>query len=166
MIKVIALVLLMACVCLPSLYAQEMAAQGWAVPEPGQHPSGAVSRAVTGSAHDTSRSSSGALIPTVVPRQNGEEGRPPFPVLTPKAIVYPRRAVRQGWEGQTVVAAEVLPDGSVGRTAVAKSSGHKVLDQAAQEAIESWEFGTESENDEAVPQFVDIPVTFKLQNED
>lgn len=166
MIKVIALVLLTMCVCLPSLHAQEIAGQGWPVPKPAQQSSGTVSRTVTESARDTARPSSGALISAIVPRQNGEEGRPPFPVLTTKAIVYPRRAVRQGWEGQTVVAAEVLPDGSVGRTVVAKSSGHKVLDQAAQEAIESWEFGTDLEKDEAVPQFVDIPVTFKLQSED
>jgi protein TonB len=65
-----------------------------------------------------------------------------------------------------VIAAEVLPDGSVGRTALAKSSGHEVLDQAAEEAIQSWRFANETEKDEPVPQYVDIPVTFKLQGED
>jgi len=84
----------------------------------------------------------------------------------PKAIVYPRQAVRRGWEGQSVVAVEVLPDGSVGRTSLAKSSGHEVLDQAAQEAVRSWKFGTESEKEKAIPQYVDIPVTFKLRAED
>lgn len=103
---------------------------------------------------------------TTCPLRSFDQKILPFPVLTPKAIVYPRRAVRQGWEGQTVVAAEVLPDGSVGRTALAKTSGHEVLDQAAEKAIKDWKFSTESEKDMVVPQYVDIPVTFKLQDED
>ncbi len=166
MIKVIALALLTVCVCLPSLCAQEIAGQGWAAPEPRQRSSSAISMTVTGSTHDLARESSAALIPTAIPQQIGEESLPPFPVLTSKAIVYPRKAIRRGWEGQTVVAAEVLPDGSVGRMALAKTSGHEVLDQAAQEGIKDWKFEIESKQDEAVPHFVDIPVTFKLQHED
>jgi len=167
MIKVIALVLLAVCVCLPSLCAQqEIAGQGWAAPEPSQRPSSAISMTATGKDSDLARPVSGSLIPSVIPQQNEAESLPPFPVLMPKAIIYPQKAVRNGWEGQTVVAAEVLPDGSVGRTALAKTSGHEVLDQAAQESIKDWKFETGSEKGEAVPQFVDIPVTFKLQNED
>lgn len=148
------------------LYAQESAGQGWGVSEPRQRPSSTISLAVTGSRYDAVRPIAGTFSPATGPNEIGEDPMPPFPVLMPKAIVYPRKAVRKGWEGQTVIAAEVLPDGSVGRTSLAKTSGHDVLDQAAQEAIQSWKFETESEKDEAVPQFVDIPVTFKLQSED
>jgi periplasmic protein TonB len=88
---------------------------------------------------------------------------PPFPVLMPKAVVYPLKAIRRGWEGQTVVAAEVLPDGSVGRMALAKTSGHEVLDQAAQEAIKTWKFSSESGKIETA-HYVDIPVNFKLED--
>ncbi|MBI4711433.1 MAG: energy transducer TonB, partial [Candidatus Omnitrophica bacterium] len=83
----------------------------------------------------------------------------PFPVLMPKAIVYPRKAIRKGLEGQAVVATEVLADGSVGRTALAKSSGHEILDHAAQDAVRTWKFAFESNQCDAVPQYVDIPVT-------
>ena len=89
---------------------------------------------------------------------------PPFPVLMPKAVIYPRKAVRKGWEGQTVVAAEILPDGSVGRMVLAKTSGHEMLDHAAQEAIKTWKFSAESGKAEAVPQYVDIPVLFKIED--
>jgi protein TonB len=82
----------------------------------------------------------------------------------PEKILYPRKAIQKGWEGQTIVAAEVLADGSVGRTALAKSSGHDILDDAAQEAIKTWKFAFESEKDEVVPQHVDIPVNFKLKD--
>ena len=121
---------------------------------------------IPGNENNEARVFSAGLISPTTQQQVGEESRPPFPVLTPKAVVYPKKAIRKGWEGQTVVAAEVLPDGSVGRTALTKTSGHEVLDQAAQEAIQSWKFGSESEKNKAVPQYVDIPVTFKLQSED
>lgn len=166
MIKVFALALLTVCVCLPDLCAQEMAGQGLTAPEPRQRSSSAIAMAIPGNDHNVMRVSSSDLIPPAIQQQAEGESLPPFPVLMPKAIVYPRKAIRKGWEGQTVVAAEVLADGSVGRTALAKSSGHVVLDQAAQEAIQSWKFKNEAETDETVPQYVDIPVTFKLQGEE
>ena len=150
--KVTALVCLTFCLCSAELHAQEVAGQAM----------------VTETKQDISRGVSlkDRQALNVRPLRSSDHGTLPFPVLTSKAIVYPRKAVRQRWEGQTVVAAEVLPDGSVGRTAVAKSSGHEVLDQAAQEGIQSWKFDTEPGKGEAVPQYVDIPVTFKLQGED
>jgi protein TonB len=163
--KKIGLMFLALCLCSAELYAQEIANQGWAATEPRPRASGAISVTETGSVCDSSRLSR-ALIPAVIQKENGKEITPPFPVLTPTAIVYPRKAVREGWEGKTVVAAEVLPDGSVGRTALAKTSGHEVLDKAAQESIKDWKFETGSPKDESVPQYVDIPVTFKLQKED
>ncbi|MEI7752032.1 MAG: energy transducer TonB [Candidatus Omnitrophota bacterium] len=166
MIKVLMLIFLTVCGCLTNLYAQEVTGQGWSVPVPRQRSTSAISMTATGTAYDPLRSPSETLIPAAIQHKNGEESRTPFPILTPKVIVYPRKAVRRGWEGQTVIAAEVLPDGSVGRTALAKSSGHEVLDQAAEEAIQSWKFANETEKNEPVPQYVDIPVTFKLQAED
>jgi TonB family protein len=165
MIKAFMLIFLTMCVYLPGLFAQEMPGQGWGSSAP-RRPTNEISITATQSTYDPSLSSSETLISGTVERKKQEGSRAPFPILTPKAIVYPRKAVHRGWEGQTVVAAEVLPDGSVGRTALAKSSGHEVLDQAAKEAIQSWKFETELEKDQAVPQYVDIPVTFKLQSED
>ncbi len=153
MIEVIALVLLTVCVCLPGLYAQEAANPVM--------PSSEVKREISRGVSLRDRQAFNAS-----PLKSPSQEALPFPVLMPKAIVYPRKAVRRGWEGQAVVAAEVLPDGSVGRTALTKTSGHEVLDKAAEEAIRSWKFETDSEKGKSVPQFVDIPVTFKLQEED
>jgi periplasmic protein TonB len=166
MMKVIAWALLTACICLPGLYAQEITVQEWGVAAPRQSSTSAISMAATGSAYDSPSSSPETLIPAAIQHESGEESRPPFPILTPKVIVYPRKAVRRGWEGQTVVAAEILPDGAVGRTALAKTSGHEVLDQTAQEAIKTWRFSETSDKEDAVPQYVDIPVTFKLEQAD
>jgi TonB family protein len=166
MIKVLMLIFLTVCGYLTPLYAQEVPVQGWSVPAPRQRSASAISVAVTGSAYDSPRSASKTLIPAAIQHENGEESKPPFPILTPQVIVYPRKAVRRGWEGQTVIAAEVLPDGSVGQTALAKTSGHEVLDHAAEDAIKTWKFSEAPLKEDAVPQYVDIPVTFKLQSED
>jgi len=145
-------VLLMWCFSSSALFAQETGGRVMPVSETKQEASRGITLGERSSV-------------TAYPLRSGLETQP-FPVATPVKIVYPKKAIRKGWEGQTVVAAEVLPDGSVGKTALAKSSGHEVLDNAAQNAIETWKFGTESEKDEAVPQYVDIPVTFKLQEEE
>lgn len=162
--KLIGFALLSLCFYPPGLHAQEMAGQGWTASESRQSSSKALPPAETGSARDQARMFPETSIPGAVQNGNGKDRMPPFPVLMPKAIAYPRKAIRKGWEGQTVVAAEILPDGSVGRTALAKTSGHEVLDVAAREAIKDWKFSTESEKDAVVPQYVDIPVTFKLED--
>ena len=173
--KVFGVVVLVLCLC-ATASAQETVSGGWSPSETGHVISQSVavkaksdcpgcfgtvtfSDRASGVRSDSSPKTGPVTPRTVYPA-------PPFPVSIPVAIVYPKKAIRKGWEGQTVVAAEVLPDGSVGRTALAKSSGHEVLDQAAEEAIQSWKFKSESEKDEPVPQYVDIPVTFKLQAED
>lgn len=166
MIKIISLVLLTVCVCLPGLYAQESTTQGWAAGEPRQRSSNAISLAAKESHYEVARLTPEAFKSAVGQNETAGKSLLPFPVLMPKAIVYPRKAIRKGWEGRAVVAVEIVPGGTVGRTALAKSSGHELLDNTAQEAIRTWKFGTESEKEDTVPQYVDIPVTFKLQNED
>ena len=162
--KVIGIMILILCFCYWGLHAQEISGQGWTAPEPGQRSSSTTSLLVTGNVRGSARPSSKDLVPVLVPDAKTEAWTLPFPVLMPKAVIYPRKAIRKGWEGQTVVAAEILPGGTVGRMALAKSSGHEVLDRAAQEAIKTWKFSAESGKTEAVPQYVDIPVLFKLKD--
>ncbi|NKI35658.1 energy transducer TonB [Wenzhouxiangella sp. XN79A] len=44
---------------------------------------------------------------------------------------YPEQARRQGLEGSLVLSVDVLPDGSIERVQVLRSSGHEMLDEAA-----------------------------------
>jgi len=166
-IKAIAWLFLIVCGFLSSLYAQEMAGQGWGASSPRQQRStSAIFVTGSGGDYDSSRLSPRVLTPAAVWHPIQEESSLPFPVLTPKIIAYPRKAVRKGWEGQVVVAAEILPDGSVGRTELAKTSGHEVLDRAALNAIKTWKFSEASCEEDAIPQYVDIPVMFKIQSEE
>ena len=162
--KILGIVTLIFCLSSSGLHAQEISGQGWTTSESGQRSSSTASLIVTGSVRDSAGSSLKNFVPAPVLNGNMKDRMSPFPVSMPKAVTYPRQAIRKGWEGQTVVAAEILPGGTVGRMALAKSSGHEVLDQAAQEAIKTWKFSSESGKTEAVPQYVDIPVLFKLKD--
>lgn len=78
---------------------------------------------------------------------------------------YPPRARRRGYRGVTILAAEILADGTVGELRVKTSSGHGILDEAALRAVKTWTFEPARENGIAVRGRVDIPVRFELAGE-
>ncbi len=51
------------------------------------------------------------------------------------AIAYPATARRMGWEGNVVVAFQLLSDGSVRDVRVVQGSGHAALDRGAIDAV-------------------------------
>jgi protein TonB len=53
---------------------------------------------------------------------------------------YPTLAVRQGWQGTVLLRVRVLQSGAVESVEVVKSSGKKVLDDAAIHTVERWVF--------------------------
>jgi TonB family protein len=53
-------------------------------------------------------------------------------------LAYPEQARLKGWEGTVTLRFEMLPDGTIGTIEVAKSSGHDILDTAAQKALKQW----------------------------
>lgn len=165
MIKIRNWMILTFCLCpAVNLHAQENAGQGWSVADPRQRSVGGIASPVT---YGDVRFREDAVGQVSGLDGRGKDSMPPFPILVPKAILYPRQAVRKKWEGQAIVAAEVLPDGSVGRMGLAKSSGHEILDEAAKSSIKSWKFAYPFEPQGALPpQYVDIPVTFRLEESD
>lgn len=93
---------------------------------------------------------------------HGENVVMPHLLSNPDPIVYPRWAVRQGWEGQINIAIEILTDGTVGRTKIMQSTGYRMLDDAAHKAVKSWRFQPAMENGKAVVTCIQIPVRFQL----
>jgi protein TonB len=79
--------------------------------------------------------------------------RPPYPAL----------AVRKGWEGQTVLRVQVLPNGRPGTISVQTSSGRDVLDEAAIEAVKGWTFVPATQGGLAITGWVNVPIVFRLQ---
>jgi protein TonB len=77
---------------------------------------------------------------------------------------YPLSARRRGIEGTVLVRAEVAAGGECLRAELKKSSGAEVLDQAALEAVKKWRFVPAKRGTQAVVAWVEVPITFKLEN--
>lgn len=77
---------------------------------------------------------------------------------------YPLSARRRGIEGTVLVRAEVAVGGECLRAELKKSSGADVLDQAALEAVKKWRFIPAKRGNQAVIAWVEVPITFKLEN--
>lgn len=77
---------------------------------------------------------------------------------------YPLAARRRGMEGRVMVRAEVQGDGSCSRVELKQSSGYELLDQAALDAVRKWRFIPAKKGSQAITAWVEVPITFKLEN--
>lgn len=76
---------------------------------------------------------------------------------------YPSEARRRGYEGEVVLRVEVLANGYVGGIELKRSSGHKLLDQSAMEAVKQWKFIPAMKDGEPIDLWVNIPIKFQLK---
>lgn len=88
----------------------------------------------------------------------------PYLISYSKLVRYPRWAIKQGWQGRFVIAIEVLLNGTVGRYKVMESTGHRLLDRAATEAVRTWKFKPAMKDGKPVVTCIEIPVIFQLEN--
>jgi TonB family protein len=112
---------------------------------------------VTGFLDEATRQALG-FVPDTAARQSGE--RPRF-VYQPTPA-YPEEARQQGWEGTVTLHLELRADGTVGDVQVARSSGHAVLDTAAQETAKTWKHAPVTQEGEPVTRWAEIHLTFTL----
>lgn len=77
---------------------------------------------------------------------------------------YPLAARRRGIEGTVLIRAEISAEGGCLRAELKKSSGAELLDQAALEAVKKWRFVPAKRGSQAVVAWVEVPITFKLEN--
>ena len=76
---------------------------------------------------------------------------------------YPRTARRRGAQGTVVLSVYVDAHGRVANVWVFESSGYRVLDNAALEAVKKWGFEPGRKGDRKVAMWVNVPVRFELQ---
>jgi protein TonB len=76
---------------------------------------------------------------------------------------YPEMARARGWEGQVVLKVRVAASGRAEAVAVKRSSGRRLLDDAALEAVRRWAFVPASQGGTAVAGWVEVPLVFTLQ---
>lgn len=81
---------------------------------------------------------------------------------TPKPP-YPDLARKRGQEGTVNIHCNVDASGIVSDASIAKSSGYKLLDEAALKTVRKWKFKPASSNGVNVAGTAIVPVQFKLQ---
>ncbi len=82
--------------------------------------------------------------------------------LTNPPPEYPEVARRRGYEGVVLLKVRILPDGTIGDIQVERSSGHKLLDEAAINTVKRWTFIPAQRNGIPIPIWATIPIRFSL----
>lgn len=77
---------------------------------------------------------------------------------------YPRLARRKHWEGVVWLLVDVSAAGLVKALNVEESSGHKLLDRAAERTVKRWQFSPATRGGLPVSSQVRIPVRFRLED--
>ena len=75
---------------------------------------------------------------------------------------YPAVAARQRWEGTVLLRVRVLSTGKVETIEVAKSSGHKILDDEAVQTVRNWLFMPSRRGAMAIDGWATVPIEFKI----
>jgi TonB family protein len=114
---------------------------------------------VTGLLDEATRQALGLLSETAAAARQSGEG--PYFVYQPTPT-YPEVARHNGWEGTVTLRLELLADGTVGDVQVGRSSGHDVLDIAAQEAAKTWKHVPATQEGTPVTRWAEMSLTFKL----
>jgi protein TonB len=75
---------------------------------------------------------------------------------------YPEIAMDRGWEGKVLMKVHVKPDGKPDEVSVIKSSGQKILDDAAVKTVNKWSFVPAMRGTTPIAGWVTVPITFNL----
>lgn len=84
----------------------------------------------------------------------------PQPILTPSPT-YPARALRRGERGTVMVSAEINAQGVPSSVEVAQSSGSRLLDRAAVDAVRRWRFRPAMADGRPTTGRVQVPISFQ-----
>lgn len=104
------------------------------------------------------------VVPPSAPEPVAELPRYNAAYLSNPPPAYPMLARRRGIEGTVVVRAEVAASGECLRVELKKTSGAGMLDNAALDAVRGWRFVPAKRGSQAVVAWVEVPITFKLEN--
>lgn len=75
---------------------------------------------------------------------------------------YPPQAVRQQMQGKVMLKVLVGVDGTPEEITVERSSGHRLLDQAAIAAVKTWVFNVGIKDGQKIRGYALVPVEFNL----
>lgn len=87
----------------------------------------------------------------------------PYEHENPKPF-YPAAARQRGMQGLVLLGVEVDIRGKVSRVVLKKSSGYRLLDNAAAETVKRWRFIPAKKDHTSVVSVVDVPIRFELKS--
>jgi len=76
---------------------------------------------------------------------------------------YPAKATQMGWSGTVILRVKVSADGSAQNVTVKKSSGHKVLDDSAVNAVKKWTFVPSKRGNTPIDGWATVPIIFNSE---
>lgn len=103
-----------------------------------------------------------AAAPTPAPVEKITEPDAYAGYLRNPAPSYPAFAQEQGWEGRVLLQVHVLANGKPATVQLKKSSGRKVLDEAAIRTVQRWSFAPAKRGSTPVDGWVEVPIDYKL----
>ena len=129
-----------------------------------------ISRQPTQTEISRTESQTGSTLPTqqasrnLLDTGNAAVDYKPRPVAGNPKPHYPLLARNQGIEGRVVVNVLISVQGTVKTIGVGQSSGSRLLDKAAVQAVKKWRFHPVLHNGKAIPSSESVPIVFKLKN--
>lgn len=117
------------------------------------------------SSSSTNTASSSAAAPVV--GGGSQSGIAAPSILAKVDPVYPMAARQAGLEGTVVLKVQILANGRPGEIAVARSTGHAALDDAAIAAVGKWRFvpAKDRASGRTVACTTTLPITFRLHDQ-
>lgn len=76
---------------------------------------------------------------------------------------YPRLAQQKGWQGVVLLKALIEHEGYPSRVLIEKSSGHRILDAAAMDAVRKWQFTAASAWGQETSAWLQVPIRYVLE---
>jgi protein TonB len=125
---------------------------------------GGLAATAAGRGSSTADAARGQRQEGVASQEGYSEAMPRYRENRPPA--YPGTARQRGYEGDVLIAAEVRADGRIGAVRVTRTSGYPTLDESALEAVKMWRFEPARRMGSAVDVWVEIPIRFKLSQND
>ncbi len=100
--------------------------------------------------------------PAPAPAERITEPRGFAGYLNNPAPEYPAAALLKGYHGTVILNVHVLASGQADQITVLKTSGQRILDDAAIKTVTNWKFDPAKRGETPIDAFVKVPLNFKL----
>ena len=119
---------------------------------------------VTTNDRRTSTTQATMTVTTSAPLGDASSNHQPKPIAGNPKPVYPRLAIKQRLQGDVILTVSIQPTGAVNRITLKRSSGFKLLDSAAMDAVRHWRYEPLPKDALPVTRSDQIPINFRLKS--